>query len=215
MSCMPTQMPRNGRPPATACSIACRMPGTAASPVAQSRKAPWPGSTTRSAAATASGSAVIDDGSASMPARSAASGQRARRGGEIAAAVIDHRDPHHRELLDEARGPRAASRRPSARILVARRQHVGQRVAAAGERPAHHVAAEQRLQPGEAEQGRGDAAGGGASATRQGDRRRDPASRRSRRDAASSQSGPNRNAAPAPALAQHDERRGAGLRCAV
>ncbi len=58
---MPTQMPRNGRPAPTERSIASRMPGTAASPAAQSAKAPCPGSTTRSAAATTAGSSVTVD----------------------------------------------------------------------------------------------------------------------------------------------------------
>ena len=49
-SCMPTQMPKNGRPFfSTASSIASTMPSTASSPRRQSAKAPTPGSTTRSA----------------------------------------------------------------------------------------------------------------------------------------------------------------------
>ncbi len=68
---MPTQMPRNGRPGRRSRSIASRMPSTAASPAAQSANAPWPGSTTRSAAATCAGSAVTVT-SAAIPACSAA-----------------------------------------------------------------------------------------------------------------------------------------------
>ena len=52
ISCMPTQMPRNGRPFWRTVSFsASTMPGTASSPRRQSAKAPTPGSTTRSARA--------------------------------------------------------------------------------------------------------------------------------------------------------------------
>jgi hypothetical protein len=52
---MPTQMPKNGRPRAITASLtASSSPGTAASPRRQSAKAPWPGSTMRSAAAASS-----------------------------------------------------------------------------------------------------------------------------------------------------------------
>ena len=61
ISCMPTQMPRNGVPASVAASIASRRPGTAARPRAQSAKAPWPGSTMRSAAATVVGVGGDDD----------------------------------------------------------------------------------------------------------------------------------------------------------
>ena len=53
ISCMPTQMPKNGRPLLrTASSSASTMPSTASRPRRQSAKAPTPGSTTRSARAT-------------------------------------------------------------------------------------------------------------------------------------------------------------------
>ncbi len=54
---MPTQMPRNGAPaPITRASIASNSPSRAISPARHSAKAPTPGSTIRSARATASGS---------------------------------------------------------------------------------------------------------------------------------------------------------------
>ena len=58
-SCMPTQMPRNGRPSSTTrASSAARSPSIAARPCAQSPKAPTPGRTIWSAHATTSGSPV-------------------------------------------------------------------------------------------------------------------------------------------------------------
>ena len=76
ISCMPTQMPRKGLPSRrTALSSVSIMPGIAAIPSRQSRKAPTPGSTIRSALRTASGSAVTTmSGRASdkMAARSSA-----------------------------------------------------------------------------------------------------------------------------------------------
>ena len=71
---MPTQMPRNGRPAEAELSMASRIPSTAHSPAAQSANAPWPGNTTRSAAATNAGSAVTVI-SAAIPSSSA---ERAR-----------------------------------------------------------------------------------------------------------------------------------------
>ena len=59
ISCMPTQMPKNGRAlERTASVIASSMPSTASRPLRQSAKAPTPGSTMRSARNTASGSRV-------------------------------------------------------------------------------------------------------------------------------------------------------------
>ena len=63
MSCMPTQMPRNGRPCAITLSLsASTMPGTASRPRRQSANAPTPGSTTRSAWRTLLGSLVTTIG---------------------------------------------------------------------------------------------------------------------------------------------------------
>ena len=79
ISCAPTQMPRNGRRfSRTLVSSASRMPATASTPALQSANAPTPGSTTRSAAATAAGSAVT-----SMP--TSASLSRAARSKALAA----------------------------------------------------------------------------------------------------------------------------------
>ena len=67
ISCMPTQMPRNGLPPWITCaSSASIMPGTAVRPRLQSAKAPTPGSTIWLAVASTAASAVTVT-SASMP----------------------------------------------------------------------------------------------------------------------------------------------------
>ncbi len=59
ISCMPTQMPRNGKPRViTASFSASTMLGRAARPAMQSANAPTPGSTMRSAFATTSASDV-------------------------------------------------------------------------------------------------------------------------------------------------------------
>ena len=94
ISCMPTQMPRNGRPfSRTASSSASTMPGTASSPRRQSAKAPTPGSTTRSAARDRVGIAGHDDRLVEAGlARGALEGLRRRV--QIAGAVIDDGDAH-------------------------------------------------------------------------------------------------------------------------
>src|SRR5690625_5741663 len=68
ITCMPTQMPSTGRPPARRRST-IRGPPTARRPRITEPKAPTPGTTSPSAAATAAGSAVS---STSAPARSRA-----------------------------------------------------------------------------------------------------------------------------------------------
>ena len=96
ISCMPTQMPRNGRPlPRTVSSSASTMPGTASSPRRQSAKAPTPGSTTRSARAHLVGIARHHD---RLIVPALARGALERLGGrvQIARAVIDDRDAHGR-----------------------------------------------------------------------------------------------------------------------
>jgi hypothetical protein len=71
---MPTQMPRNGRAFFRTVSFsASTMPGTASSPRRQSAKAPTPGSTTRSAAPTFSGSSVTRIGWSAPDSRAARS----------------------------------------------------------------------------------------------------------------------------------------------
>ena len=115
MSCMPTQMPRNGRPlPRTASVSASTMPGTASSPRRQSAKAPTPGSTMRSAFATALRVGGDDDRLVeSGLARGALEGLVG--GMEVARAVIDDRDAHRdplrlREQADHRLGSTSAGR---------------------------------------------------------------------------------------------------------
>ena len=96
INCMPTQMPRNGRPlPRTVCSSASTMPGTASRPRRQSAKAPTPGNTMRSARRTASGSLVTRIGCRCAGfARGALEGLSG--GMQIARTVVDDRDGHAR-----------------------------------------------------------------------------------------------------------------------
>jgi hypothetical protein len=76
ISCMPTQMPRKGRPASRTTRVsASTMPGTSYRPRRQSAKAPTPGRTMRSARATSAGSAetrTAVPGAASPAARSSA-----------------------------------------------------------------------------------------------------------------------------------------------
>ena len=104
MSCMPTQMPRNGRPRARTLSLsASTMPPTASSPRRQSAKAPTPGSTTRSARRDLLGIAGHDDRLVQAGlARGAL--ERLGRRMQIARAVIDDGDAH--------RAPPACGNRP-------------------------------------------------------------------------------------------------------
>ena len=97
MSCMPTQMPRNGRPlPRTVSSSASTMPGTASRPRRQSAKAPTPGSTTRSARRTVVGIARHHD-RLIVPAFARGALERLGRRMQIARTVIDDRDAHGRK----------------------------------------------------------------------------------------------------------------------
>ena len=74
MSCMPTQMPRNGRPRLWTRSLSASiMPSMASRPRRQSAKAPTPGSTMRSARATASGLLVTTIGCVTPDSRAARS----------------------------------------------------------------------------------------------------------------------------------------------
>jgi len=71
---MPTQIPRNGRARTRTLSLsASTMPPTASSPRRQSANAPTPGSTTRSARLTSSGSEVTMIGSFNPSSRAARS----------------------------------------------------------------------------------------------------------------------------------------------
>ena len=197
ISCMPDADAEERRAaPRSPPRSPARMPGTAPSPRAQSAKAPCPGSTIRSARATASGSAVTDD-LGRDPGPLGGERQRARGGGEIAAAVVDHRDLHR----SSPSGTKAAGEvRPAVqqprqrRLVVARREHVRQRVAAPRQRPAHQVAPEQPLaaiaRPERAATRRGRPSVSAPISIPARDRARP----RSRRACASSQSGPKKNA---------------------
>jgi hypothetical protein len=91
---MPTHTPKKGLPRSrTASVMASTMPGTGMEAARQSAKAPTPGSTMRSALATASGSevtAMVSSSPASRAARSNALAAECRLPG----AVIDDRDAH-------------------------------------------------------------------------------------------------------------------------
>ena len=92
MSCMPTQMPRNGTPaPITRSSSVSRMPVTASNPARQSAKAPTPGRTMRSALRTFSGSSVTRD-LGIKPGFARRTLKSLGRRFEIARAVIDDGD---------------------------------------------------------------------------------------------------------------------------
>ena len=112
MSCMPTQMPRNGRPLARArwsppAPRPCR--GTASSPRRQSAKAPTPGSTTRSARAHLIRIARHHDRLivSALLARRAL--ERLRRRMQIARTIIDNRDAHVRTRIMAALAARGNS----------------------------------------------------------------------------------------------------------
>ncbi len=97
ISCMPTQMPKNGRAlTRTASVIASSMPSSASRPRRQSAKAPTPGSTMRSARNTDFGIARHHDLLRILHAPRGAL-ERLRGRVQIAGAVIDdgnaHRDP--------------------------------------------------------------------------------------------------------------------------
>ena len=95
-SCMPTQMPKNGRPLCrTASSSAPTMPSTASRPRRQSAKAPTPGSTTRSAFATTAGSLVTTMGWLEAGLVRGAFERFCGRV-QVTGAVIDDRNAHRR-----------------------------------------------------------------------------------------------------------------------
>ena len=93
-SCMPTQMPKNGRAFRSSASlIASTMPSTASRLRRQSAKAPSPGRTMRSARATTSGSDGDDDPLAASGPRDDVLEGLGRRP-DVAGAVVDERDGH-------------------------------------------------------------------------------------------------------------------------
>ena len=95
INCMPTQMPKNGRPLLAHALLRARRScrGCASSPRRQSAKAPTPGSTTRSARATSSGSLVTTIGCV-VPALARGALERLGRRMQIAGAVVDDGDAH-------------------------------------------------------------------------------------------------------------------------
>ncbi len=103
MSCIPTQMPMNGRPSvSTAWRSASSMPGTACSPRGNRHRRRRPGSTTRSARRTISGSSVRRMSMSTRP--------RARRArkpwwrAQIARAIVDDRKCRHQLQSERGEG---------------------------------------------------------------------------------------------------------------
>ena len=94
-SCMPTHMPRKGRPRrSTTSAIASTMPGTESRLRRQSAKAPSPGRTMRSACATSSGSDVIITTDLRLPAAAIMRSKAFCGGAEVAGAIVDEGDGH-------------------------------------------------------------------------------------------------------------------------
>ena len=206
MSCMPTQMPRNGVPLGTRIQHRLAQARDRGEPA----RAVGEGALARAArcgrrAATARGSAVTAT-RGGRPSRSAASAQRARGRGEVAAAVVDHRDLHARRPAgsDPGAGPAAApARRPRPRPATTwAKQETAPR-----QRPAPQVLPEQPEQPTPAPAAAPRAAPAAGMPTPSSTRRTAPARRRSRRDGRTATAGrrsppPRRTPrAPAPARA--------------
>ena len=148
ISCMPTQMPRNGVPAAVARLDRLAHAGNRG----QSARAVGEGALARQHDPVGAGDIVGIRGHPHLgiqPGALRRQRERPRGGGQIAAAVVHHRDLHRaasggRKL--PSRSGRRSSSRPSASISLRADDHLGQQIAAMVERPAAQVVAGQAEQ---------------------------------------------------------------------